>query len=306
MRKTLADKANVISRLEHHPEFLLADTESGTMRLQDGSDGLWYEIDLPDTSAGRDTYVLVKSNRLRNASMGFEVYDQEYRRVGGFLVRHPISIRLDEISPVSQAAYEHTSASLRHYEPAWTALANQLGEDPEDVFALAQKGELRSLLTRTDQQVAAPPTVVPTSKEDRMDPDLAQRLLKNRAQRMAADGDPCALNQLQGRSSGVTLEEAERRLKLWEHKIRIDNDAIAALNRQRDVYRQQPDVAAQHRAQQEAIQQEAIYAEALRRRLNQLARDGYEVPDTSCGVKTIHPEFPTGVMTPRQRAWLGS
>jgi len=50
-------------------------------------------------------------------------------------VRHLVSIRLAEISPVSVPAYFDTNTALRH-------LASQLGEDPDDVLRLARQHEL--------------------------------------------------------------------------------------------------------------------------------------------------------------------
>lgn len=310
LAKTLADNLNVVSRLEHHPEWLLATTDSDTMRLEDGPDGLSYELDLPNTTAGNDTHELVRTNRLRGASMGFQAFEQEFARVGGSLVRHLISIRLDEISPVSQPAYDSTSTSLRNYEPAWTALANQLGEDPEEVFALAQKGELRSLVMRTDQQVAAmsAPLQVANRKEDRgMDTDLARRILANQARQMAADGDPLALNQLQGEPVGMDIDLAQRRSWLWQKKAQIDADEIALLELRRNAYNRQPDVEAQRQQQQEAIR-----AEAIRRRINALAQDGIDAGVTGWGATATH-HGPAGPVIHTQRqsmpannGWIGT
>lgn len=298
VRKTLADKLNIVSRLEHHPEWLLATTDSGTLRLEDAPDGLRYEADLPNTQAGSETHELVRTNRLTGASMGFQAFEQEFARMGSSLVRHLISIRLDEISPVSQPAYDSSSTSLRHYEPAYSALAAQFGEDPEEVFALAQKGELRSLLTRTDRQVTAPPTVVPTPKEENgMDTDLAQRILKNHAHRMAIDGDRRALDQLQGKPvGGGDLDLRMRLLDLHERKARYDAEEIAQLERRRQQYVPVDPNVAWHQQQRE------ILALATQRRINDLRLAGHEEPVTGWGATTLHPqqELPP-VVTPRQR-----
>ena len=44
MAKTLGDNLNVVCRMEHHPEWLLATTESGSLRLTDEQRGLSYEV----------------------------------------------------------------------------------------------------------------------------------------------------------------------------------------------------------------------------------------------------------------------
>jgi uncharacterized protein len=135
----------VVSRLEHHPEWLLGTTDAKTMRLRDDPGiGLEYEVDLPDTTAGNDAYVLTKRWDLKSASMGFLDYGSEWSRDGSIAVRHLVSIRLTEISPVSKPAYIETHTALR-------GLAAQVGEDPEDVFELARHNELRRLFPgRTD------------------------------------------------------------------------------------------------------------------------------------------------------------
>ena len=80
LAKTLTDQANVVSRLEHHPEWLLGTTDSGSMRLRDDPNvGIDYEVDLPPTTAGNDTYELTKRGDIRNASMGFVAYEEEFR-----------------------------------------------------------------------------------------------------------------------------------------------------------------------------------------------------------------------------------
>lgn len=156
LAKTLADKPNIVSRMEHHPEWLLGSTHAGTLRLTDEPNvGLHYECDLPNTTAGNDTYELVKRGELRSASMSFHAFEQDFTTDGTVLIRHLISIKLTEISPVAQPAYPDTSTALKQ-------LAEQLGEDPQDIFAAAGRNELRSLFHRTDQ---APPPVVTVQPE---------------------------------------------------------------------------------------------------------------------------------------------
>lgn len=149
MAKTLGDKLDVVCRMEHHPEWLLATTESGSLRLTDDpAVGLSYEADLPGTGAGRDCYELVRSGRIRHSSMAFMAVHDEFRSQGATLVRHLTDIRLMEVSPVAQPGYLETSAAVR-------SLARQIGEDPEDIERLAAAGELRSLISDGGQ-----PTVI--------------------------------------------------------------------------------------------------------------------------------------------------
>lgn len=95
----------------------------------------------------------------------------EFRWEGGVLVRRLLSVRLTEASPVSQPGYIETDTAVRH-------LAAQVGEDPDEMLAIAAAGELRSVFTRTDLAAVAPPAV-PPGVEHRSD-DAGQRELELR------------------------------------------------------------------------------------------------------------------------------
>lgn len=205
LAKTLGDKINVVSRMEHHPEWLLGDVDSGTLRLTNEARGLFYECDLPDTTAGRDCYELVRTGRIRYRSMGFQSFQDEFRRDGSLLVRTLVSIRLTEVSPTALPAYADTSTAIR-------SLASQVGEDPADVEALAAQGELRSLFTRTDRQVTAPPTVLPGEyrsepSSDTRELELRRKLSDERAKRYGTE---------------KTADPARRLLSLYRRKQEWD------------------------------------------------------------------------------------
>jgi HK97 family phage prohead protease len=186
LRKTLGDNLSVVCRMEHHPEWLLATTDSGSLRLADEERGLAYEADLPDTTAGRDCYELVRTGRMAHSSMGFVCFDDEFRHDGSALIRHLVSVKLTEISPVSQPAYFDTSTAIR-------SLAGQVGEDPAEVAALAAAGELRALFSDRHPVVI---DVGATAGECRSDGavrelDLRRKLSEERARRYGTDtGDP--------------------------------------------------------------------------------------------------------------------
>jgi hypothetical protein len=116
--------------------------------------------------------------------MGFQAFEDEFRCEGLVLVRHLVSIRLSEVSPVSQPAYFDTTTAIR-------SVAGQVGEDPEEVAALAARGELGALFTRPDLAGAAPPTVQPGVTEHRsgepssgsIELELRRKLSDERARR---------------------------------------------------------------------------------------------------------------------------
>jgi hypothetical protein len=188
------------------------------MRLRnDPNVGLDYEVDLPDTTAGNDTYVLTKRGDLRSASMGFVAYESEFRHEGSVLVRHLLSIRLTEISPCAVGAYPQTLTALRH-------LAQQFGEDPDDILELARKDELRSLFVRTDlapptplevAQRHAPAPALVESRSDTMDTATARAQLERMDPRRPKSNKQLQLELMRMRGewhSHVTTSEARARL----------------------------------------------------------------------------------------------
>jgi uncharacterized protein len=212
LRKSLSDNLDIVCRLEHDARYLLATTESGTLEITDDPKvGASYRALLPDTSAGRDAWELVRTKRLDHSSMGFMVIPggDEFRHVGGALERRLINVRLSEASPVSQPGYFQTTTAVRN-------LANQVGEDPADVAALAAKGELRTLFTRTDLSVTAPPTVEPALAEARSvtPSDIQRRLDENRYRQVEAnrEGRIDLVRRMAALQRRAQTEDLERRV----------------------------------------------------------------------------------------------
>jgi HK97 family phage prohead protease len=202
----------VVSRLEHHPEWLLGTTDAKTMSLRNNPDvGLDYEVDLPDTTAGNDAYVLIKRGDLRSASMGFQDYGSEWSHDGSIAVRHLVSIRLTEISPVSQPAYVQTNTALR-------GLAAQVGEDPDDVFELARQNELRRLFPGRTDIAALPEGLVVAQRNGAVPQGMSwqKARLAMRARDMAMDRRPTPQE--------LTLKLRQRRIQ-WDDQISKDRTA---------------------------------------------------------------------------------
>jgi HK97 family phage prohead protease len=231
MAKTLGDMINVTALLEHHPEWLLGSVDSDTLRLDNQPDGLHYEVDLPNTSAGRDTYELTSSRRIKGTSIGFHTFDDEFRREGLTVVRHLVSIRLAHVAPTAQPAYPSTVTAVR-------SLAQKVDAPYEDVAALAAQGELRSLFMRTDQAVAAPPTIepgVPTplavaQRSHDGGLDVRRRRLESEAKRIQMDtgNRPDEPRQM---SLEQRLLELRRRKVLWDAPVEARSFPVGDLDR---------------------------------------------------------------------------
>lgn len=103
-------RADVLALLDHNPEKVLGRTKSGTLRLDDQAEGLAFEIDAPDTGAGRDALALAARGDLGGASIGFIVEDEASENDIRIIRR----ARLLEISIVSSwPAYSGTEVEAR-------------------------------------------------------------------------------------------------------------------------------------------------------------------------------------------------
>lgn len=110
--RSLAAGGDILALVDHDRSRVLARTKSGTLRLSEDERGLRFEIDVPDTSAGRDVLALAARSDLGGMSFGFTVEpDGEEWRGDKRTLKH---IGLREISVVqSWPAYEGTSVSAR-------------------------------------------------------------------------------------------------------------------------------------------------------------------------------------------------
>lgn len=112
----LVDPAtDVRSYYQHDSARLLGRQGSGTLRLSTDTTGLHFELDIPDTSDGRDLRELVTRGDLTGMSFGFIAGLEESGNTpdGRHLRTHVSVARLIEVSPVSRPAYAGTSVQLR-------------------------------------------------------------------------------------------------------------------------------------------------------------------------------------------------
>lgn len=102
--------ADVLALVDHNPALLLGRTAAGTLRLSSDAHGLGFEIDLPDTTLGRDVREQVRRGDL--AGMSFTAQVGEVERAQGGVV-HRSFARLVDVSLVALPAYDGTSVMSR-------------------------------------------------------------------------------------------------------------------------------------------------------------------------------------------------
>jgi HK97 family phage prohead protease len=104
---------------EHDRSKLLGRQSSGTLRWSVDSQGLPFEVDLPDTTHGRDVRELALRGDLSGASFGFVPGADEWSNVEGRQLRTHTSVaRLVDLSVVAFPAYDGTSVRLRSLDGA--------------------------------------------------------------------------------------------------------------------------------------------------------------------------------------------
>ncbi|WP_299935357.1 HK97 family phage prohead protease [uncultured Nitratireductor sp.] len=111
-QRSLAGGGDILALVDHDKSRVLARTKSGTLRLSEDERGLRFEIDVPDTTLGRDLLTMAARSDLGGMSFGFSVDpDGDEWRGEHRTLR---AVTLHEISVVqSFPAYDGTSVSAR-------------------------------------------------------------------------------------------------------------------------------------------------------------------------------------------------
>jgi Escherichia/Staphylococcus phage prohead protease len=103
-------RSDVIARFEHGT--VLGRVSNHTLRLREDGHGLRYEIDLPDTTAGRDLLELIRRGDIRSSSFAFKAVREKWRDDKVGLLRELLDVRLIDVSPVVTPAYQQTSVKV--------------------------------------------------------------------------------------------------------------------------------------------------------------------------------------------------
>jgi len=107
-------KNNIRALWNHNPDFVLGSMKAGTLRLVEDAKGLKFEIDPPDTSAGRDAVISIQRGDVDGMSFGFRTLKQEWdEKDPKDIIRTLIVVDLREISPTPFPAYPDTKVKVR-------------------------------------------------------------------------------------------------------------------------------------------------------------------------------------------------
>jgi hypothetical protein len=104
--------------VDHDSGRVIGRSKAGTLRLNEDNRGLAVEIDLPDTTDGRDLSVSLERGDISGMSFGFRVTHDEWDETGDIPTRTIRAVELFEVSAVAFPAYEGTELALRSRDEA--------------------------------------------------------------------------------------------------------------------------------------------------------------------------------------------
>ncbi|MFF4818082.1 HK97 family phage prohead protease [Kitasatospora sp. NPDC001309] len=111
--RALDEAHDVRALFNHDPNMVLGRTTAGTLRLEQDSIGLRYEVDLPNTSAGRDLAESLRRGDISQSSFGFRTIQDDWSYDGdGRDLRKLMDLTLYDVSPVTYPAYLDTNSGI--------------------------------------------------------------------------------------------------------------------------------------------------------------------------------------------------
>lgn len=124
---------DVMARFEHSN--IIGHTRSNTLQLEKRSDGLYYKIALPNTTAGNDLKELVARGDVNGSSFAFDKTKTKVsvrKTENGFERTIEKMGPIIDVGPVSYPAYVDTSAGLRDVENFKKELKDKKSEDEKE------------------------------------------------------------------------------------------------------------------------------------------------------------------------------
>lgn len=113
---------------EHDSKRRLGRRNAGTAKFTIDQRGVKVEVDLPDTTVGRDVAAGIEHGDYKGMSFNFGTVKDKWSTENGVRVRELLDIVVPEVSVVGEPAYPDTSVALRSYQEA------QKSEAPDNLL----------------------------------------------------------------------------------------------------------------------------------------------------------------------------
>jgi HK97 family phage prohead protease len=146
-----ADPMHIVRALwNHNSDLVLGSTKAGTLTLSEDSKGLRFELNPPDTSAGRDAVVSIKRGDVDGMSFGFRVLKQEWdEKHAKNIVRTLVEVDLHEVSATAFPAYPDTKVKVRtiadDYEDERAQRAEEIEKNQLIIDSLKRRTRIHEL-----------------------------------------------------------------------------------------------------------------------------------------------------------------
>lgn len=140
------EKSDIRALVDHDPSRILAryipGRTSNTLSVREDSTGLFYEIEPPDTSVGRDILVSIERGDVTGSSFAFTVRTDKWRMDDGEQLREIEEVdEIFDVSPVTYPAYPDTSVGIRSLDQLTDAARRNLADrfgNLDELAALAE------------------------------------------------------------------------------------------------------------------------------------------------------------------------
>ena len=113
---------DVLALRDHNPSELLGRTGSGTLSMRETTEGLAFDLRLPNSPGGIDTYENAKLGNLKGVSLGFFLPGSDYTEEKGYRILRRVDLREISLLGSYDPAYEGTRILTR---------SNHLGQTEE-------------------------------------------------------------------------------------------------------------------------------------------------------------------------------
>ena len=139
----------------HNIDKILGRTKSQTLTLEEDDKGLRFEIELPDTTAGKDAKISVDRGDVDGMSFGFIVPlgGDRWDKKSNPPTRTLTEVELIEVSPVIYPAYPSTTVALRSAQRAGVFIEAE--EEAPDVVDHDQDENQPDTVDRTSELLQA-------------------------------------------------------------------------------------------------------------------------------------------------------
>lgn len=129
---------DIFGLFNHDSALVLGRSTAGTMRLGEDETGVHFEIDVPDTTLGRDLTVSMERGDITGSSFSFSVLEDELDVTeAGYPLRRIKSFRqLFDIGPVTYPAYPDADAGLGRRSLVLGQHADELGRSASELVEL--------------------------------------------------------------------------------------------------------------------------------------------------------------------------